>query len=229
MKYRSRFAVLLALAALLPLAAAQADVVADAQEQCASCHALTHDYASAGAAERIVRKGPPLDFAGNKFNRDWLVAWLQEPVRIRPAGIFPPAVAQPGPDGDVVDLATLPAHPALSAEQAEAMADHLMTLKPFDDLIAADTWEPGSIALRMGKMNFGKFKGCDGCHQDAPDNGGVSGPELYSAWARLQPAFISSYISNSVAWDPNTMMPVADAKADAVHKIANYLKVIGEE
>lgn len=209
--------------------AANADVAGDVQQQCSTCHALKHDYATPAIQERAERKAPPLDYSGNKFQRAWLVSWLQNPTRIRLAGVFPPAHVKKGPDGDAVDAASLPKHPAVPAAQAEAMADYLMTLKPFDDLIKAETYQPGTIAERMGKMNFGKFKGCDACHQDAPNSGGVSGPELYTAWKRLQPAFISSYIGNPVAWDPHTMMPKGDANADAVHKLANYLKVIGEK
>ena len=81
----------------------------------------------------------------------------------------------------------------------------------------------------MGQMNFGKFKGCDACHQDAPGEGGLSGPELYTAWQRLQPAFIASYMGNPVAWDPHTLMPKGDLNAASVKKIADYLKVIGEK
>ena len=112
---------------------------------------------------------------------------------------------------------------------AEAAAAYLMTLKPHDKLIEAENYEPKGIAARMGQMNFGKFKGCDGCHQDAPGRGGVSGPGLHSAWQRLQPAFISAYIANPTAWDPHSMMPGAELNADAVHKLADYLKVIGEK
>lgn len=216
------------LAAGAPLAA-NADAAGDVQQQCGTCHALKHDYTTPAIQERVERKAPPLDYSGNKFQRAWLASWLQNPTRIRPAGVFPPAHVKKGPDGDAVDATSLAKHPAVPAAQAEAMADYLMTLKPFDNLIKAETYQPGTIAERMGKMNFGKFKGCDGCHQDAPNSGGVSGPELYTAWKRLQPAFISSYIGNPVAWDPHTMMPKGDANADAVHKLANYLKVIGEK
>ena len=209
--------------------AASADVASDVQAQCASCHALTHDYAAAPLVERAARKGPPLDYAGNKFRREWLVSWLQAPVRIRPAGEFPPDHVKSTPDGDMIDASTLSEHPALPAAQAESAADWLMTLKPFDDLINAETYEPGTIALRMGQMNFGKFKGCDACHQDAAGQGGLSGPELYSAWQRLQPAFIASYIGNPTAWDPHTLMPKGDLNAASVKKIADYLKVIGEK
>lgn len=213
----------------LPLAV-QADPASLVQEKCAACHALAApDYAAAGVAERAQRKAPPLHYAGNKFRRDWLAAWLQKPTRLRPAGVFPPAQAKSTPKGDVVDEAALPAHPALPAAEAEAAASHLATLKPLDKLIEAEAYEPGSIALRMGQMNFGKFKGCDGCHQDAPGRGGVSGPELHTAWQRLQPKFISAYIANPAAWDPHSMMPGADMNADAVSKLANYLKAIGEK
>jgi len=220
-------------AALLAVGAplvAHADAAADAQAQCAACHTLTPpDYTALGIQERTMRKGPPLHYAGNKFKREWLVSWLQKPERIRPAGVFPPAHVRSTPEGDVVDSGTLTAHSALPATQAEAMADYLMTLKPFEKLIAAEAYTPGSIAQRMGQMNFGKFKGCDACHRDAPDHGGVSGPELYTAWQRLQSAFISSYIANPVAWNPHTMMPRGDLNADSVHKLANYLKLIGEK
>ncbi|TVT44913.1 MAG: c-type cytochrome [Denitromonas halophila] len=227
-KLRLTLGIAAALAASVHVAA-HADTAADVKQQCGSCHALDRDYAKAAKHERAERKAPPLDFAGNKFRREWLYSWLQNPVRLRPAGVFPPAHAKPSADGDVVDTTTLAKHPALDAAQAGKVADYLMTLTPFDGLIAAETYQPGTIAQRMGQMNFGKFKGCDGCHQDAPDTGGVSGPELYTAWQRLQPAFISAYIAQPAAWDPHTMMPVGDANAAAVHKLANYLKLIGEK
>lgn len=211
---------------------AYAEVPSAVQAQCAGCHAFNHDYASQPITERINRKGPPLDYAGNKFRRAWLVAWLQKPVRIRPAGEFPPdhIKSDPGPKGfDVVDTSTLLEHPALSADQAEKITDYLMTLKPFDKLIKAETYKPGKISRRMGKMNFVKFRGCGACHQHAAGKGGLSGPELYTAWKRLQPAFIASYTSDDVAWDPHTMMPKGDLSKSSVKKLANYLKVIGEK
>src|SRR5690606_32633516 len=119
------------------------------KDQCAACHALAAPDPAAGPAERAQRKAPPLHFAGNKFRAEWLAAWLEKPSRIRPAGVFPPALAKSTPEGDVVDPAALPAHPALPAEQAQAVAGYLMTLKPFQKLIDAEAYEPASIALRM--------------------------------------------------------------------------------
>ena len=47
--------------------------------QCASCHALTKP-ANPTVDHLWTRKGPDLWYAGDKFNRDWLVGWLQNPT-----------------------------------------------------------------------------------------------------------------------------------------------------
>ncbi|MFA5494382.1 MAG: c-type cytochrome [Porticoccaceae bacterium] len=200
------------------------------EANCASCHALERpDYQALGHEERISRKGPPLYFAGNKFQAEWLESWLQTPVRLRPAGVFPPAAVKHTDDGDAIDPAALEDHPALAADEARQAAEYLMSLHPFDELIAATPYEPGTIAARMGQLNFTKFNGCDACHQDAPNTGGLSGPELYSAWRRLQPKFIAAVIADPVAWDPNTLMPKTNLNDSAVERLSNYLKLIGEE
>lgn len=220
----------IALAAALLPQPGRADGAELVESQCADCHALAQpDYDALGLDERAARVGPPLHYAGNKFRADWLVDWLQQPQRLRPGGVFAPAHAVSTPEGDVIDADTLIEHPALNASDAEAAAGYLMTLRPFDHLIEREDYAPGTVALRMGQMNFSKFKGCDSCHQDTPDFGGFSGPELYTAWQRLQPAFISSYIADPTAWDPHTMMPRGALNADEVHKLADYLKALAEE
>lgn len=208
----------------------RADGAELAQAECGGCHALTQpDYAASDITERAERAAPPLHYAGNKFREEWLVGWLQQPERIRPGGVFAPGHAVSTADGDVIDTATLIDHPALAAADAEAIAGYLMNLRPFDDVIAAQGYEPGTIALRMGQMNFSKFKGCDSCHRDTPDFGGVSGPELYTAWERLQPGFISAYIAKPTDWDPHSMMPAGSLNETEVHKLADYLKALAEE
>jgi len=212
----------------LPIFAASGQELAISQ--CANCHALEeprHDQMPAG--ERAARKAPPLFYAGNKFRREWLTGWLQNPERIRPAGYFPPDHVIEGQEGDLVDEDSLPKHPRLSRQQAEQVTDHLMTLNHFASRIADVDYQPGSIAWKMGNLNFGKFNGCDACHRDAPNHGGVSGPELYTVFDRLQPAFIFSYISNPVAWDTHTLMPYKALNPDVIKKLVDYLKVNGED
>ncbi len=212
----------------LPWTAA-ADGAALAESRCAGCHALAAtEHGDTGAVARAERRAPPLHYAGDKYRAEWLETWLQAPVRIRPAGYFPPAHVRHDADGDRVDPASLPEHPALDPAEASAVTGFLMTLRAADGLVDPDAYEPGSVALRMGMLDFRKFKGCNACHQDAPGEGGVSGPEVFTAWQRLQPAFLFSYVKNPAAWDSASMMPVPDMNDAAVAKLVNYLKVIGE-
>jgi cytochrome c2 len=200
------------------------------REQCAACHTLTAEaVTTTDLSERAARKGPPLHFAGDKFRPEWLVAWLQAPTRLWPAGVVPADHVKPGANGDEPDAATLPDHPALDAEVARQATDYLMTLTPYAERLAAVTYEPGSIAAKMGEMNFGKFKGCDGCHQYAPAKGGLSGPELHTAWKRLNPRFMAAFIQDPVAFDPHTLMPRAGLNDAEVAKLADFLKLAGEQ
>lgn len=219
-------AVLLAGAVHAP--AAHADTAADVSSRCGGCHQLQQPPQRA-LETRVERKGPALFYAGDKFRESWLVQWLQQPTRIRPTGDFPPAHVKTTPDGDVVDPETLPDHPAVDEATAKRFTAWLMTLKPKHDLIAAESYQPGRISARMGAMDFVKFKGCGACHRDTPKYGGLSGPELYTAWQRLQPAFIASYIRDPVAWEPASLMPVKHLKSPQIHKLVDYLRIIGEK
>jgi len=200
----------------------------DFATRCAGCHQTQLD-GSGSVASRLERKGPPLFYAGNKFRKEWLVKWLQHPERIRPAGDFPPNHVKPTADGDVVDAETLIKHPVLDAKAAEEAADWLMSLKSKDDLVSTETYKPGRVSKRMGAMNFVKFKGCAACHRDTPEYGGFSGPELYTAFGRLQPAYIFSYIKNPVAWDATSLMPNKHLQTKQISQIVDYLRLIYEE
>jgi mono/diheme cytochrome c family protein len=194
-------------------------------KQCSACHQLTGP-ADTDPGKRFTRKGPPLFYAGNKFRPEWLEGWLQNPVRIRPAGDFPAVQPAPEAKGDVVKAASLADHPKLDAVSAKIMAAYLMTLVPKSALIGRESYTPGHVSPRLGAMDFVKFKGCAACHKDTPKYGGVSGPELYTAWQRLQPAFIVSYIRDPMAWDPRSIMPNKHLNDGSIHKLANYLRTL---
>ncbi len=55
--------------------------------RCTSCHSVTGPAPDTFQAV-LKRKAPDLFYAGSKFNRSWLVAWLQAPTPIRPAGVM---------------------------------------------------------------------------------------------------------------------------------------------
>lgn len=214
------------LAALLSSPVPAAEVADEVAAQCGTCHQM-RGPADETLAARQNRNGPPLFFAGNKFRKPWLEEWLQQPARLRPAGDYPLAHMRKGAKADLVDAATLPDHPKLDEEMAKSVAAYLMTLTPNDALLDREKYQPGSISERLGAMNFVKFQGCLACHKDTPKYGGVSGPELYTAWQRLQSAFIASYIRNPMAWEPRSLMPDKHLNDAAIKKLADYLKVIG--
>ncbi len=104
-----------------PHAVAVEDGMAVLRHQCSSCHNLTGP-APSDLKGLWARKGPDLFYAGNKYRREWLEAWLQKPTRIRPAGMFYMDHIRPGPKRDMIDAAGLPEHVRLDASQAKAVA-----------------------------------------------------------------------------------------------------------
>ncbi|MCB1381049.1 MAG: c-type cytochrome [Alphaproteobacteria bacterium] len=208
--------------------ASASNVAATVASKCGACHQLTGPE-DRSISTRDERKGPPLFYAGNKFRKDWLARWLVDPVRIRPAGDTPMKHARSTPEGDVIDESKLTEHPRLSPGEAAQVTDYLMTLKPNDKLIAAESYTEANVSPRMGAMDFVKFKGCGGCHMDTAKDGGVSGPELYTAWQRLQPEFIASYIRDPVAWEARSIMPNKHLADGPINKLVNYLRSVGAE
>ncbi len=218
----------LACAALLSSAALANDGNAILNKDCVSCHNLK-GAAPQTLAELRARKGPDLFYAGNKYREEWLASWLQKPQRIRPAGELYREHIKRGDKRDEVDTATLKDHAALSKDDATAVAAALMQLKPKSDLIAKEKIEPGTISPFMGEMVFDKFLGCMACHRYEPDEGGLSGPELYTAAKRLQPEYIASYIRNPQAWDPKIWMPNKHVSDANIQKLVHFFQVISEE
>jgi len=197
-------------------------------ERCAACHNL------AGTAPHALndlwdRKGPDLSYAGDKYREAWVKAWLAAPKRIRPAGMFYGRHVKATDRWDTVDKTTLKPHLKLSKEEAEAAAEALMTRHARKALVVGVEVKPASISLAMGDLMFDKFKGCVACHESAPDYGGFSGPELYTAFRRLQPAYLSSYMKDPQAWDPGIWMPPMPLSDTDLGKLIHYLELIAKE
>lgn len=215
----------LVLACIIPVGLSAQDSLKPSSAQiCASCHQL--DESQAGSDLR----GPPLFYAGNKYRSQWLEKWLQSPYRIRPAGGFYADHVRTVEGVDSVDESSLDAHMSFDQKTAKELTDWLMSLTPFTELASQSAdYEPGSVSPRLGAMDFVKFKGCGGCHRDTPEYGGLTGPELYTAWQRLQPEYIISYIKNPQSWDRDSAMPNRGLNDEQIHKLANYLRTIGQE
>src|SRR3546814_11919710 len=77
-------------------------------------------------------------------------------------------------------------------------------------------------------MFFNKLRGCSACHQSKPDVGGRSGPELYTAAARLQPDYIYSYMKHPQQIDPLVWMPDLSLSEPDAQRLTGYIMMLGE-
>jgi mono/diheme cytochrome c family protein len=220
----NRLSLLASALALSIAGSAAAQGAGDLKSQCSSCHAL--EKPAAPSVERLWnRKGPDLWYAGAKFNRDWLVKWLQKPTPIRPGGVLWFKHAKPGEPRDTLDTAGAQAHPAVDAAAAAKFADALMALKG-DGVVTPGAFKAEGANLAMGKMAFGKLRGCVACHQDKSGEGGVSGSELYDAGDRLQPDYVHAYIKDPQAFDRFIWMPRLGLSEPDLQRITAYLATL---
>jgi mono/diheme cytochrome c family protein len=199
----------------------------DLTAQCASCHALTKP-ADASLDRLWTRKGPDLWYAGDKFNRDWLVGWLQDPTPIRPGGVLWFKHAKPGEPRDTIDTAAVEKHPKVDAATAGKLADALLQLKS-GGLVQEGAFKPEAVNMTMGKLAFGKLRGCVACHQDQPGQGGLSGPELYDAGKRLRPDYVIAYTKNPQQFDPHVWMPTLTLSEPDLQRLTGYVVSLGKE
>lgn len=184
-----------------------------AEQKCASCHAFSQQ---ADVYAMVLRDGPALVHAGNKFRREWLVTWLQAPKRIRPAGHLPFRYTVSTGEGDRVADSLIPPHPAVTREEAEAIASWLATLRRPLTAIPAAEGEPV-----RGEVHFQKILGCAACHRLGND-GGPSAPELDTAPERLDEQWLRAFVFDAPAWAPATM-PRATMRGAQLAALADYI------
>lgn len=218
--------------AVLAFAARPATVDAQAAgpeltTQCASCHALAKP-ADATLDRLWTRKGPDLWYAGDKFNRGWLVGWLQDPTTIRPGGVLWFKHAKPGEPRDTIDAATVEKHPKVDAATAARLADALLLLKS-GGLVPEGAYKPEAANMMMGKLAFDKLRGCSSCHQGQPGQGGLSGPEFYDAGKRLRPDYVLAYTRNPQQFDPHVWMPTQTLSDPDLQRLTGYVTSLGKE
>ncbi|OGT29532.1 MAG: hypothetical protein A2W28_07125 [Gammaproteobacteria bacterium RBG_16_51_14] len=184
-------------AALLVMAAAPSYAAGgDAifKKSCTGCHYTDGPAKEKTIADQLAKKGPELWYAGSKFKKDWLVAWLQNPKPIRPMKYNSLTDSNKGD------------HPKQSAGDAAATADFLMGLTSPE--VKAGVITPKSSP--QAKAIFGKKMPCGGCHEYGKKGdvrGGKSGPSLVGASKRLNPDWVNAYLANIKVFKPVRDMP----------------------
>ena len=164
------------------------------KKSCASCHYTDGPAKEKTIADQLAKKGPELFYAGSKFQKAWMAAWLQDPKPIRPMKYNSLTEKNKGD------------HPKSSAGDAAALTDYLMGLtspKVQAGLIKA----AGSAQARN---IFTKKMPCGGCHQypkKGAVQGGLSGPTLVGAGKRLNPDWIYAYLADIKTFKPVRDMP----------------------
>ena len=164
------------------------------KKSCTGCHYTDGPAKEKTIADQLAKKGPELWYAGSKFQKDWLVGWLQKPAPIRPLKY-----------NSLTDFNPVN-HPKLSAADAAAVTDYLMSLKSPD--VKTGVIKPMESA--QGKNIFVKKAPCGGCHEYSVKSeryGGRSGPSLVGANKRLNPDWIYAYLTNTKAFKPVRDMP----------------------
>ena len=164
------------------------------KKSCASCHYTDGPAKEKTIADQLAKKGPELWYAGSKFQKDWLTAWMQNPKPIRPLKYNSLSENNKGD------------HPKLSAGDAAAVTDFLMGLKSAE--VKAGVIK--SNASVKGRKIFSKDMPCGGCHEyltKGEVHGGKSGPSLVGAGKRLSPDWIYAYLAHIKVFKPVRDMP----------------------
>ena len=186
------------------------------QQGCDACHRFSPE----APADR--RKAPDLFFAGNKFQRDWLESWLQNPVPLRPAGyVTDPGFLKGRPTVGVP-------HPRVDAGTARLLTEELMRLTLPDWKAGVARTEPLSKGERFqAKRLFERDYGCIACHKSvnlvgAP-RGGVSGPSLLNAGRRYQADWLVHWLNTPRRFEPRGRMPVFVLPEEDLQLLVRYI------
>ena len=164
------------------------------KKNCTSCHYTDGPAKEKTIADQLAKKGPELWYAGSKFQKPWLLAWLQKPIPIRPMKYNSLTEKNTGN------------HPKLSAGDAAKVTDFLMALTSSE----VKTGMLKAKASSLGRRNFIKDMRCGGCHEfpmRGAVHGGKSGPSLIGASQRLNPDWIYAYMANIKVFKPVRDMP----------------------
>lgn len=194
------------------------------QKGCPDCHDLSGPPA-ATIAEVLKRKAPDLFYAGSKFRQPWLVDYLQQPIKLRPAGtVYLNHIKTNAKGRD--EVTTVPdCGSRLTQEEAVTVAQYLMTLK--DDSMATGVVSEGKFSKARARKAFTKDEGCNGCHQvrlrGQEITGGFSCPDLFNAGDRLNPDWVFSFIKDPQHWDPKVWMPKRNIDDAVIRLLTRYV------
>ena len=186
------------------------------KSECASCHRI-----EGTPMPRSSKKAPDLIWAGSKYERTWLVAWLQHPKqKLYPVG-YDFNFTRKGP------------HASITAAEAGHVADFLVTLQ--DERVTVGVMKPSTPKeLARGKQLY-REHGCRNCHWTPANNkrgysGGTSSTSFVNMGNRLQGDWVyrfnlnpNDFVPESGAYIPKPLLPDSD-----IYAITAYMMIFGK-
>jgi mono/diheme cytochrome c family protein len=187
------------------------------EEQCASCHKFNGKPES-----KFNLKGPDLMWAGNKYQRKWLVSWLAG----KEENLYP--------NGYRWDLSrTKIKHPVLSETTAEKVASyfekHFLDSRIKESFVDLSTFT--EMEADLGEQIYREYS-CLGCHQIKEDGKKIGGPisvNLYDSGNRYNLDWWSRFAENPQDFTPHSGEYLADISMRKARHIIGYLMTLGVE
>ncbi len=169
-----------------------------------------------------ARKGPDLHYAGDKFQSDWLLQFLQNPKIIRKTRVTSDQKLL------IIDGEKNKPHPKLGPQSAKEMAEYLSSLKiPGLATGLVDT-EPLSKGTRVKvKILFERNLSCIACHEGinlaGKPRGGISGPSLATAGNRLNADWLFHYLKTPEKFVTENRMPRYQLDDETLGFLSRYI------
>jgi mono/diheme cytochrome c family protein len=181
---------------------------------CVQCHRI-----EGKPAARKTKQAPDLIWAGNKYQQEWLVAWLQKPeFKHYPVGYdFRPERKK--------------RHLALPADQAKAVTDFLATRK--DSRIKAGVMKPGTPEQLARGQQLYREHGCQNCHLTPAQTakgytGGTSSTSFIKLSDRLNGDWVYRFNQNPNDFEPNSgaYIPKPPLPDEDIYAITAYMMTL---
>ena len=188
------------------------------ERKCSACHRLNKT--------EISKSGPDLFYSGNKFQSNWLIQYLQNPVTLRKAGTS----SNPGfLKGEFKFF-----HPFLSKKDVIQITQELMKMvlpEMSDETINLKALSKSQKAKT--KYEFERTFSCISCHQSlnlaGKPRGGISGPSLIDAGNRLQASWVANWLKNPKIFSEKNRMPIYKMDDETRLRFTQFIMALKKE
>lgn len=171
------------------------------EKGCYGCHEARISF-------NLPKFSTPFNGLARKISsKGWLLKWIQEPAKIRPATLMPKF--------------------RLTDEQLNDLVSYLYAIE--DKQINLSFKDNRKGSAEKGKTVFSQ-KACVACHTEKADAMGLTRriPQLSEAGIKLKNDWLANWISNPVAINSDTWMPRLELTDEDILNLTAYLRKLGD-